>query len=761
MMLRTFSFLISFIFISSQFAYAAPANLVPGNSGNSGQSVAPGQVKKDLSNTTPEEDPSSLGGSSPLSSATPTIFENGFNKEELIEVSLNYFDPAYGNVESTHGYAFEGINHQNFTQPTNLGFQALLLANIIQGDVTTPHISSTDAKDNLNLLVDSLLVDQQNLGFNGLLPWMTFDGSDWVKSNDSFGDQIMLGDNANLTASLGATLGALLDPQFDSDQTVLSLRTKIETFLENQRTGYDYLFDAGENKFRRGYNTFTGEWVGGNNSYIDYFADEFRGALTFLAIRYNYPDEVYTANEIATTVYTLSDGSTLESVMPWDGGAFQVLWPTLLMPETDDTLLQKMHENFVQVALDHAIANDLPGFLSASYADLNEYAGNAGITALSANPAPRNEQVASLYTLGAAYQIAPTEIAVFLETIFTNYPELVSAHGLWEGVNTATGEVIDEQIVANVTSLVLGLAGTSPSYMKDYLASRNLLWRLDEFYNSDAPEQIIADSTAAFTWGDGDVSGTQNGSSYQLSATNFSSSGTAFLYNGANLAGRNLIIRYSSTTSVGNAVLELKESAPNGTFVRHVIDPVGFVNTNGAEATLTISLPENIGLMNLEEFVLLLSGSGALDLNLLEISSRPSDLQDLIYDSTGSFTWGDAYGYQSGENYTIQSSNHTSSGTAFLQDNVDLIGTQLRLRYTSTTAVGDAKFEFKTVDASGSQILYETEPLHLDNTQGEEAEILITLPEGLSLTGIDEIIFLLFGGSGSALDLTITDFDIL
>ncbi len=164
-----------------------------------------------------------------------------------------------------------------------------------------------------------------------------------------------------------------------------------------------------------------------------------------------------------------------------------MLWPALWMPETSIPSLKHMQENFVDVALDFANRNNMDGFLSAAYAwtagTPNDYNGDAGIKALAENQASGDQSVASLYTLGAAHMIRPTEIEALLKRILAAHPELMSNHGLWEGFNSITGKtaVIREQITANVTSFILGMVGQEPAHMTRYLQSK--AWNSQTLYD--------------------------------------------------------------------------------------------------------------------------------------------------------------------------------------------------------------------------------------------------------------------------------------
>ena len=55
---------------------------------------------------------------------------------------------------------------------------------------------------------------------------------------------VVFGDNANLSASVAKTIGALLHPAIKDEPGVAELRRELEQFLDDQREGYAQLYDA-------------------------------------------------------------------------------------------------------------------------------------------------------------------------------------------------------------------------------------------------------------------------------------------------------------------------------------------------------------------------------------------------------------------------------------------------------------------------------------------------------------------------------------
>ncbi|MDD5496183.1 MAG: hypothetical protein PHP46_03660 [Candidatus Omnitrophica bacterium] len=540
--------------------------------------------------------------------------------QQFIDVGMDYFAPGTGVVEPIYGYPHEGIYHKNYTQPTNIGFYAQLLANVISSDIIAEKMSQADAIAALNKMMTSLLSDQQTLGYKGLLPWMSFNGSAWQRDGGAYGKQVVFGDNSNLSACLGAAIGALSDPSLAGNADVQLIKQKMEQFLDAQAEGYSYLYDAGTGSFKTGWNFVTNSWLGGH---VDNFGSEFRAGALFVMLRYNFGDSVYAGLNGQIQDYVMSDGSTVYTVAPYDGGAFQMLWPTLTMPEIDNPAMNQALHNFVNIALDFSAKRNLPGFLSACYSAPSIYAGNAGIAEISVNTAARNETVASLYTLGAAHMVDPAAIDQFLADIFVAHPDLVTTHGLWEGFNTSTNTVIHEQIVTNVATFLIGMAGKGPEHMTTYLQDKGLYARLQSIYQQYGPADLISGASNAYTWGSGAATSYRSGDEYFIISPAFTSNSyTAFIQNNANLSGTKLKLTYKSTTDVGIGKFEIKQRDINSTLqIRMLIDKINFVNTGGVEKEIIIDLPATLSLVGVDEIILVLSGCTgvALDMTITDL----------------------------------------------------------------------------------------------------------------------------------------------
>jgi len=304
--------------------------------------------------------------------------------QRVMKAGMAYFENSFGTVEPTHQYPGEGLDYMEYTQPSNLGFYAELLATVASGGIQEGPISKQTALARLNILVDHLLEDQTALGYKGLLPWLKFKDGDWSRREaDILGRQVSFEDNTNLTLMLAAAYGALRDKSLAGNALVhgtpaaAGLLEKIDSFIDYQKEGYACLYDSAKGQFRRSMainEAVTTCGAGGSpapvfsGGNVDFFGAESRSPVLFLALRFGdvIPPQVYTNLIVSQARYEFADGTTARIPAPFQG-SFQMLWPALLMPENLSPELKAMQERYVDILLDYSKRNNVPGFLSASY----------------------------------------------------------------------------------------------------------------------------------------------------------------------------------------------------------------------------------------------------------------------------------------------------------------------------------------------------------------------------------------------------------
>jgi len=630
----------------------------------------------------------------------------------LTQINLLYFDPAFGMVETTHEYPVEGWLQKTKTQPSNFGFYAYLLATIAAGDLVTSKITKTQAISRLNTMMDHLLVDQadQDLCYKGLFPWFEYTDSDWQRMAGPYGQQVSFEDNTNFTNALAVAYGALLDESLANNSAVHGsggILTKIDTFIENQREGYLAMYNNETQTFAQTMQISDGSLSGG----IVLFGAESSAPLLFLILQYGdaFPASAYAKLNFATRTYT--QGANPITVVAPFSGAFQMYWPALLMPESENPDLRGMLETYTDVQLDYAVRNAQPGFLSAAYdvqahnllehvwtfswagddvtgawesnrlhitsptahgvgvvfteagLDVSGFemqfrysstteipnariefkktvngvqhifthtlpsASTGGVVrtekfvlpseewlndldevvfAVSGSSSPLDvslysfllmddtyqiaynfplgigeiaqggatvETTPSVYNLGAAYMFRPTAVEALLQGLISDHRDLVSDHGLWEGKNMEYDQVVQEQVFNNVTTFVLGMTGSGPSYMTQYLANKGLTAELESIWDSQTPVVLNdLDRGDDFSW---------NG--YKGTPWN--------LPENSRVSGRQIRLTYQSSVPIQGAKVELKHSTSNVPIFTETFD---LSATGDVTGEIIIDVPESI-----------------------------------------------------------------------------------------------------------------------------------------------------------------------
>jgi hypothetical protein len=425
-------------------------------------------------------------------------------------------------------------------------------------------------------------------------------------------------DNANLSAAAAKTIGALLQPAIRDQAGVLELRQELERFLDEQRAGYEQLYDsrAGQFYFGRdatkdrhfGWVDSQGKWVTGH---VDYLVNEFRGPATFVVTRFGLSLDAIRNLGFKMKPYRMSDGRDVYVLAPWEGSAFQALGLELSMTELDRPSWRQLLENVVQVEIDFATRHKLAGFLSESYSGVGvQYTGSVGIPDITVSTRPRITDAASLYTLGAAYSVAPENIEQFLAANWQLVRALLTEHGPWEGLRGGGHEVIRFQTTAHTLALILGLLGTGSDHMKAYLDSKRLSARVDEVFKTGEDADLLAESTRVFAWNDraSPIRSKRDAAGFHVHADRLRNAGIAFVSSrtqGANLSGGLLTLRYRSSVPMSQVIITLKPSSgppaagliPSEIFSR-------FEDTAGRDREITIPLPATPGLAQIKEVVM-------------------------------------------------------------------------------------------------------------------------------------------------------------
>jgi hypothetical protein len=268
-------------------------------------------------------------------------------------------------------------------------------------------------------------------------------------------------------------------------------------------------------------------------------------------------------------------------------------------------------ENFVAIEIDFAKRKGLPGFLSESYTGRGvEYTGHVGVAEIAVTPKPRLTDSASLYTLGAAYAIAPAKIEKFLADNWRIVSKLFTEHGPWEGYNISSKKVIKFQTTAHTLSLVLGFIGTGSEHMKRYLDSKNLSRRLMESYPAGEDVDLLAEGQQVFAWSDekGGVKSNREKSVLSVKGDRVARLGVAFITSrpeGLNLSGGLMTLGYRSRQPLDGATITFKPANPSSSPALISKELFTRLSVAGAGTSeLSVMLPATPGLTNIKEVVI-------------------------------------------------------------------------------------------------------------------------------------------------------------
>ena len=226
------------------------------------------------------------------------------------------------------------------------------------------------------------------------------------------------------------------------------------------------------------------------------------------------------------------------------------------MQELENAGWRKIMENTADIELDYAARNQLPGFLSEAYSGRDvEYTGIIGIPELAITEQPRITNAPSLYTLGAASQIAPDRIERFLETNWPAISGLFTKHGPWEGFDTKRRTAIKFQTTAHTLALILGGIGSAPDNMRRYLEFKGLNDKLLAWYAPGNAVDFLSPEMQIIPWtSDGSpIHFSRGENSFHIEdrpLRNGRVTLTVPQADGVNLSGGELLIRYRASVPI-------------------------------------------------------------------------------------------------------------------------------------------------------------------------------------------------------------------
>ena len=451
--------------------------------------------------------------------------------------------------------------------------------------------------------------------------------------------QIIFGDNANLTASMAKSIGALLDPSIRDNPRAAALRVSMEHFIESQSAGYAHLYDRKEGSFVFGWNASEdrffgweledGTWVVGH---MNYFVNEFRGAWTFVVNRFGLPLDAIRAGSFKLNPYVLQDGRTVYVPAAWEGSAFQILGLSLFMQEMETPGWRTLLKNAVQAELDYSARHGLPGFLSESYSGSGtKYTGAVGVPQLAVAKEKRITDSPSLYTLGVAYSIDPAGVEAFLAANWQIIRTLLTDHGPWEGYQTTTKSVIEFQTTAHTLSLILGFIGTGNENMARYLQNAGLSADPVAMHRvASGPEvNLLSEAFNVFAWcrENGALQQHREPGRFNVNGKGLCGTHLAFVPAGSarlDLSGRTLQLHYRLATARQGCVLRFTPRNDKSTMTTEAT--LNLEATGETAKQLTIPLPATPALNDIKELILVLPDAkegDVLDFNILQFVASP------------------------------------------------------------------------------------------------------------------------------------------
>jgi len=421
------------------------------------------------------------------------------NRSGLVQSALRYFED--GIDPATHfpydSMGANGVIPGKYTQPTLIGFYLQILGEVVKGAIDNG-MTRAQALAEISAVLTSLLNVQTNYGWNGLIPWLNLEPLGMSEK------KVALGDNANLAQSIATMIGALEGAGLAAAQ-LDPIRNNAHLFINNQADGYAAFVDPVWGLFRGDYVWTTNPAAGTFQNYIDRVGSEFRGAVAFLRAYFpaKVPASVWDNLKIVSNNnYVDRDGNIIQNLAAWDGGAFQMFWPSLRNDELSFIGFRNVLYNQLVTQLDYSYQNRLPGIASASLIPGNGYSGAVGIPQISEanmDPGATNiiiGDVGSTYSLAAAMCIDPYAVLGWLDSI-ANLSNLNGSYGFFDSARS-NSEISRSYIGVDVASMILGLTGGGASDFTTYLRNHGLESAYNQLYDSMSQKLAIAKTDAVF-----------------------------------------------------------------------------------------------------------------------------------------------------------------------------------------------------------------------------------------------------------------------
>jgi hypothetical protein len=379
---------------------------------------------------------------------------------------------------------------------------------------------------------------------------------------------VVAGDIANLLASLVSTWEKLSKAkerfvhEEDVSRQITTIMEAIDRCIMAMRQGFieDFL-DRSTGMLRRGFLVYEADGQKHKEFFNAYhnFSDEFISGILLAKVIYGLPLSVVRNVSVALKAYVDRESRVLFTKVPFFGGAFAILWPTLYVPYAEFPSDRRLLSNFVHIAIDYAqVHGAQPGFLSECYGTAG-YVGKVGIPSIAYTGGVRSDLV-SLYPLGSAYALARHEVEGFLEANWAKVLEI----GFWDSYDLKEERVVRVATAAHTLSNILGGLGSGPSHVEGYLKAHGLY---GDFLSLFEPGRVKVDISASPVEAKGTPSHespvkvikTEEG--YRFISNGSSTMTITFFPGEVSLSGTTLVLRYrTEADAVKGARIVLERS---------------------------------------------------------------------------------------------------------------------------------------------------------------------------------------------------------
>ena len=422
--------------------------------------------------------------------------------QKILQENIKYFvfgyDPATG---LPYNYMDVGKNgaiierKSTWISPTDIGLYLNVLMSVVKGDiVASDSMTPDEAMKRLQLLMQALRSIKKSNGF--FYYYDLKDGGAVV--SDLYGRIISTIDNGNLAASLAVLVGAFQDGT-DEQKILADMAKKMLTAME-----WNELYNIDRELLIGGYYTDENGQIKTRLTWcIDRSYNEGRIAAAMALLSEKVPLNVWSRLETAYGSYSLPDGTIVEIVKTWNGGAFQAWLPLLFFNELkwSPQSYAKAHNNFLAIQVKESVKKRLSGaLLSSCYNPDGEYCEN-GVSVLAESKDKIDLDVGTPHATALASLVNRHVSLILFKLLDRKWPDLKGPFGYYESVDSK-GKVSTRMTTLAQGMLILSFAGKNNQYMQAYLETIKKLAFIQKRYGEmifKIDEPIFRNFSASLT----------------------------------------------------------------------------------------------------------------------------------------------------------------------------------------------------------------------------------------------------------------------